>query len=109
MDRDDAYLAQMRDTVRKVKSYTDGMTREEFLNDEKTQSAVTMQLILIGELSKKLSIITKERIDLPWRKMAGLRDVAVHDYFSLDTEAIWDTITNHFALLEEKLSGDSSH
>ena len=109
MDRDDAYLAQMRDTVRKVKSYTDGITREEFLNDEKTQSAVTMQLILIGELSKKLSIITKERINLPWRKMAGLRDIAVHDYFSLDTEAIWDTITNHFALLEEKLGGEGSH
>ena len=109
MDRDEAYLAQMRDTVRKVRSYTDGTTREQFLSDEKTQSAVTMQLILIGELTKKLSAATKERIDLPWRKMAGLRDIAVHDYFSLDTEAIWDTITNHFTLLEEKLGSDGTH
>ena len=103
MERDDAYLAQLRDTVRKVKLYTNGMTREQFLGDEKTQSAVTMQLILIGELAKKLSQGTKDGIDLPWRNMAGLRDIAVHDYFSLDTEAIWETITNHFALLEERL------
>jgi len=57
-----------------------------FLVDEKTQSAVIMQLIVIGELVKKLPESVKTQIDLPWKPIAGFRDLAVHEYFELELE-----------------------
>ncbi len=62
-----------------------------------------MQLIVIGELAKKLPDDIKQAIDLPWRLMAGFRDLAVHEYFELDLEQVWDTVTNDIPDVNGKL------
>lgn len=55
MKTDRVYLEQMVDAVGKVKNFTEGFDQEEFFRDQKTQSAVIMQLALIGELAKRVS------------------------------------------------------
>ena len=79
---------------KKLANFLLGYNLEKFLGDEKTQSAVIMQLVVIGELSKKLPEETKNQIDLPWKLMAGFRDLAVHEYFELDLKQIWETVQN---------------
>lgn len=50
-----------------------------------------MQLQVVGELAKKVPEDIRVKIELPWKQMAGLRDIVSHDYFSLDLPAVWQT------------------
>ena len=97
------YIEYILDSVRKIESYTLGFDNDSFLKDSKTQSSVIMQLILIGEVSNKLSEDTKSKIDLPWHKIIGLRHMAVHEYMNLDLYIIWDTVQNKIPEMKEKL------
>ena len=103
MKNDNVYIEQIREAVAKIRSFAGSMSKEEFFQVQKTQSAIIMQLVLIGELAKKISDETKNTVDLPWRDIAGFRDRAVHDYYQIDLEIVWNTIMSDIAVLEGKL------
>ena len=107
MKDDKVYIRQMLDAVRKIELFTANMNRVSFSSDEKTQSAVIMQLMLIGEISKKISAQTKTSIDLPWKDISGFRDKAVHDYFEMDLDVVWNTIIADLPVLKSKLQNFS--
>lgn len=92
MKSDKVYLQQIVDCIQKITAYIGEETYDNFLSDSKTQSAVIMQIALIGELAKKISIETKSKIDLPWKEISGFRDRIIHDYFQIDVEIVWNTI-----------------
>ncbi len=105
MEKDNlAYLHLILDATRKIEEYLGQMSLNDFLLDGKTQSAVIMQIQVIGELSKKIPEEIKSKIDVPWKEIAGLRDMVSHDYFSLDIEAIWNTATKDVSELEQKIN-----
>lgn len=104
MKDDKVYLKQICDAVEKIESFVDMVTYEEFMRDQKTQSAVIMQLTLIGELAKKISSDTKNKIALPWRDIAGFRDRAIHDYFSVDLDIVWNTIKEDIPIVKKSLT-----
>lgn len=88
------YFLDILDSIRKIESFILGMSYEKFENDEKTVYAVIRALEIIGEASKKISQeIQSNYPQIPWRSMAGTRDVLIHDYFGIDKEVIWKTIT----------------
>ena len=62
-----------------------------------------MQLTLIGEVSKKISDDLKKKINLPWKEIAGFRDKAIHDYFDINLDVVWNTIIIDLPPLKEKL------
>lgn len=97
------YIEQILDSIRKIKKYTKSIDVKKFIANEEKQSAVIMQLILIGEISKKLSADYKAKIKLPWKQIAGFRDRAVHKYFSLDLTETWQTIRQDLPDMEAKL------
>jgi uncharacterized protein with HEPN domain len=86
-----AHLHLMMDSFRKIREYIDTMSQDEFFRDSKTQSAVIMQLQVVGELSKRILDDTKNEIDIPWKEIIGMRDIVSHDYFNLDIKTVWDT------------------
>jgi len=92
MKDEKVYIEQMLDAISKIEAFTLGMKKDDFMKDSKTQSAVIMQLTVIGELVKKLSSETKESSDIPWKEIAGFRDRAIHHYFGMDLNVIWDTV-----------------
>lgn len=91
----------------KIRNFTEGYSRESFFKDQKTQSAVIMQLALIGELAKRVSDTSKTAIDLPWKDIAGFRDRAIHDYYQVDLNIVWDTIITDLPELEVSLKAGS--
>lgn len=100
---DDVYRLQILDAVAKIERFVAGFDKSAFLDTEVVQSAVIMQLAVVGELSKRLSDGFKARVSLPWKQIAGFRDRAVHDYFQLDLEFVWLTIQDDLPLLKGAL------
>jgi len=103
MKDEQVYIDQIQDALSKIESFVREMTREDFHKDPKTQSAVIMQPMLIGEIAKKISDQTKESIDLPWKNIVGFRDMAIHNYFSMDLDIVWNTVQEDIPTLKEKL------
>ncbi len=89
----------------KLGEFSAGYDLEKFLQDRKTQSAVIMQLVVIGELTKRLPEEIKKQINLPWKEIAGFRDFAVHAYFELDLKKVWETVSSDIPVVKEKLQG----
>jgi uncharacterized protein with HEPN domain len=77
----------------KIQRYVSGLTRDQFLADEKTIDAVVRNLEIIGEATRQLPAAYRdERPHVPWHQIAGLRNRIVHDYFGLDLELIWEIV-----------------
>ena len=104
MKETSVYLNNIIDKAREAVDFCDGMSDKEFLEDGKTQSAVIMPLMLIGELAKKVSLPTKDRIDLPWKDIVGFRDRAIHDYFNVDLDIVWSTTISDLPEIKNKLT-----
>ena len=103
MKERDVTLDLLIQATMKVADFLSGLDLQQFLDDSKTQSAVIMQLVVIGELAKKLPDELKSKIDVPWKLMAGFRDFAVHEYFGLDLKQVWETANRDVPIVKEKL------
>jgi uncharacterized protein with HEPN domain len=107
-DRHTDHVRQMLSAARQISDYVAGMNKEDFLADCKTQDAVIMKLLVIGELAAKLidasSCYVTDHPSVPWHQMKGMRNRMAHGYFDLDLDVVWDTIKVAIPDLEVKLS-----
>ncbi len=89
MKTDQIYLRHILDAIEKIDSYV-SVGREVFMTTSHWQDATIRQLEIIGEATKRLSKDLRSRYsEIPWRRIAGLRDVLIHDYLGVDLEAVW--------------------
>lgn len=94
------YLKHIRDSIDQIDGYIEGMDKEEFFGDARTQDAVVRQLQVIGEASKRLSPETRDKHpEIPWSEVTGMRNKLVHDYFQIDFRRVWNTVRNDLAPL----------
>ncbi|MFA1821083.1 DUF86 domain-containing protein [Virgibacillus oceani] len=60
---------------------------------------------MVGEATKRVSMdLRSQHPDVPWREMAGLRDVLIHNYFGVDNEIVWNVVKNEIPLLKDKIA-----
>ena len=79
------YVEDILDSIEKVSLFVDGMTYEQFVNDDKTSYAVIRALEFIGEATKHIPESIRTNYPLvPWREMAGIRDKLIHEYFGVN-------------------------
>ncbi len=103
MKDDRVYLRHMLDCIRRVEAYTK-TGRASFEADPMAQDAVVRNLEVIGEATKRLSDATKsKRPDVPWRQIAGMRDILIHNYMSVDLGEVWNVIERDLKPLESAI------
>ena len=94
MSRDAVYLEHVLNAIARIEQYS-AVGQERFLTEPHWHDAVIRQLEIIGEATKRLSSDLRDRHpEIPWRRMAGLRDVLAHDYMGVDLDVVW-AVTQH--------------
>jgi uncharacterized protein with HEPN domain len=102
------YLEHMKQAARDACTFVEGLDREAFLADKRTQQAVVMNLIILGEAATKVMDgfpeFVREHSDVPWRNMRGMRNRIAHGYFDIDLDVVWNTVRDALPALLEQLS-----
>lgn len=108
IDRRSDYLRQMTDAAQDAIAFTEGMNHEAFLTDLRTQRAVVMSLMIVGEaatwLIAEYPTFAETRPDIAWRSMRGMRNRIAHGYFDLDLNIVWQTIQTELPRLVKQLT-----
>lgn len=101
MKDDQIYLLHIRDAISKIQAYTkDG--RSGFFRESITQDAVVRNIEIIGEAVKHLSDTFKAaHPDIPWKRIAGMRDIMIHEYFGVDLKLVWDAVEKDMPVLKQ--------
>ena len=98
------FLKDIHESSLRIVAYVNGMSMVEFFHDSKTVDAVMRNLSIIGEAAKKIPTDVRRRHpDIEWKKLAGLRDIVVHDYFGIDEDIIWNVVTVRIPELERQI------
>ena len=98
-------LLDMLEAIRRADIYITNMGYGEFMTDVKTQDAVIRTLEILGEASKGISPAIKSTFsDVPWKRIAGLRDKLIHDYFGVNLDIVWEVVTLEISTLAPQLS-----
>ena len=100
------FLLHIADSISAIRDYTvEG--RDHFMSDRKTRDAVIRHFEIIGEAVKSLPDDFRAKFpDIPWKSIAGFRDVLIHQYFSVDPSMVWATVENQLPALEKVVTDE---
>lgn len=103
------YLDHIKQAATDACSFVEGFGKIDFINDKRTQQAVIMNLIIIGEAATKVMDIypefAEDHSEIPWRSMRGMRNRIAHGYFDINLDVVWDTVQTALPELAAQISG----
>ncbi len=95
------YLDDILEAIHQIRTYLADQNEEAFANDRKTQDAVIRNLEIIGEATGNLpDQVRKGEPEIDWRKIIGLRNILIHEYFGINLPIVWDVVQNKLGPLE---------
>lgn len=98
------FIDHILECIELVEDYLNGKTVEDFMASTQLQDAVIRRIEIIGEATKNLPQDFKEKhVDIPWKEMAGMRDIIVHEYFGVDLKLTWRVATGDIKGLKAQL------
>ena len=100
----DVYLQDIFESISHIQRFLEGVSEDEFYKNVEKQDAVLRRLEIIGEAVKHLSDeIREDHPDVPWRQIAGMRDIIIHEYFGITLEMVWVVATEDILDLKTKV------
>jgi len=95
------YLDDILEAIHQIRTYMADLDEETFTTDRKTQDAVIRNLEIIGEAAGNLpEQFPKTAPEIDWRKIKGLRNILIHEYFGINLPILWDVVQNKLNPLE---------
>jgi uncharacterized protein with HEPN domain len=98
------FLNHIIESINNIENFIQNINKEKFNLDIKLQDAVIRRIEIIGEAVKNLpKSFTEEYSEIPWIKIAGMRDKLMHHYFGVDMNLVWKTIKEDIPLLKDQI------
>jgi uncharacterized protein with HEPN domain len=103
MPRDLDSFRDMALAARRVLKYVQNVSQQDFAQDLEKQDSIIYRILILGEASKRISTeFQNNHPDIPWRQIAGMRNVLVHEYDQVDLDVLWNVTQNNIPDLLEK-------
>ena len=99
------FIEDVKESVKNIEDFSKGLTKDKFSKDNLRQSAIIRQLEIIGEAVKNIPDSFKEKFPkIPWKEIAGFRDVLSHAYFGVNINRVWNIVKIDLPKLKEEIN-----
>ena len=98
------FLKHILESIDAIEEYLEQVDEEKFYTSREKQDLIIRRLEIIGEAAKNIpEDFRKQHDNIPWKKMAGMRDVIIHQYFGINYKIVWDTVAKTLPLLKKQI------
>lgn len=109
-ERVEDYLEHIAQAIQRAASYIEDFANAEALQqDTRTQDAVIRNIEIIGEAANHIQTMSPGFVanhpEVPWLEMRGMRNKMIHEYFDVDWDMVWDTVTDDLPKLKQQVDG----